>query len=205
MSSDIKPLSGFTNSLNSSSTPSQISLNSDSSIASTDSSIFSSMWFWVFIVILLSGIGIYLAKGPDFFTDIYEKMYETIFPSDNDDNKSEHSDYDHHPITPSHPPTQPTQQPTQTTQPTQSMQQTHQPTQQPTQQMQQQQQSYQPMHQQQQSSDPVSASDVSNKSGWCFVGQDQNNRNCIEVGEFDTCMSGNIFSTKDLCINPNLK
>ena len=43
------------------------------------------------------------------------------------------------------------------------------------------------------------------KSGYCFVGEDKGFRSCIEVGEGDICMSGDIFPTQAICINPNLR
>lgn len=46
---------------------------------------------------------------------------------------------------------------------------------------------------------------TSGKSGYCFVGEDRGNRSCIYVNESDTCMSGNIFPSKDKCINPSLR
>jgi hypothetical protein len=52
---------------------------------------------------------------------------------------------------------------------------------------------------------PASAMDADNKSGWCLVGQEQGFRSCIEVNEFDKCLSGDIFSSKEICINPNLR
>ena len=44
-----------------------------------------------------------------------------------------------------------------------------------------------------------------NKKGWCYVGTDRTFRSCIKVNESDTCMSGKIFPTKDICINPSLR
>jgi cytoskeletal protein RodZ len=43
------------------------------------------------------------------------------------------------------------------------------------------------------------------KAGWCYIGSDQGYRSCSQVGEADTCMSGNIFPTQDICVNPNLR
>ena len=43
------------------------------------------------------------------------------------------------------------------------------------------------------------------KKGWCYVGTDRTFRSCIKVNESDTCMSGKIFPTKDICINPSLR
>lgn len=44
-----------------------------------------------------------------------------------------------------------------------------------------------------------------NKSGHCYIGEDRGFRSCIQVSENDTCMSGQIFPTRALCINPNLR
>ena len=43
------------------------------------------------------------------------------------------------------------------------------------------------------------------KAGWCYIGSDQGYRSCSQVGEADTCMSGNIFPTQDICVNPSLR
>lgn len=43
------------------------------------------------------------------------------------------------------------------------------------------------------------------KSGFCYIGEDRGVRSCIEVGEIDQCMSGDIFPSKNICINPNLR
>jgi hypothetical protein len=43
------------------------------------------------------------------------------------------------------------------------------------------------------------------KSGYCYIGEDRGFRSCIRVGENDQCMSGDIFPTMDICINPNLR
>lgn len=40
---------------------------------------------------------------------------------------------------------------------------------------------------------------------WCYVGEYNNNRSCRAVVDGDTCMSGNIFPSRDVCINPNLR
>lgn len=39
------------------------------------------------------------------------------------------------------------------------------------------------------------------KLGYCFVGESNGTRTCAEVGANDVCMSGEIFPTKDACIN----
>jgi len=43
------------------------------------------------------------------------------------------------------------------------------------------------------------------KTGWCFIGEDRGFRSCAQVGADDICMSGDIFPTQELCINPNLR
>jgi hypothetical protein len=43
------------------------------------------------------------------------------------------------------------------------------------------------------------------KAGFCYIGEDRGFRSCIEVGEGDVCMSGDIFPTRAICINPNLR
>lgn len=43
------------------------------------------------------------------------------------------------------------------------------------------------------------------KSGWCFIGQDQGVRTCAEVGVNDMCMSGDIFPSQEICMNPSLR
>jgi len=43
------------------------------------------------------------------------------------------------------------------------------------------------------------------KAGWCYIGTDRGFRSCAEVGINDTCMSGDIFPTQEVCINPSLR
>lgn len=43
------------------------------------------------------------------------------------------------------------------------------------------------------------------KSGWCYIGLDRGFRSCAEVGATDTCMSGDIFPSHEICINPSLR
>ena len=43
------------------------------------------------------------------------------------------------------------------------------------------------------------------KAGFCYIGEDRGFRSCISVGEGSDCMSGDIFPTRDLCVNPNLR
>jgi hypothetical protein len=43
------------------------------------------------------------------------------------------------------------------------------------------------------------------KAGFCYIGEDRGFRTCEEVGVNDTCMSGDIFPTRDICVNPSLR
>jgi hypothetical protein len=45
----------------------------------------------------------------------------------------------------------------------------------------------------------------SGKSGYCYIGEDRGFRSCIKVNEDDQCLSGQIFSTEDVCINPTTR
>ena len=41
--------------------------------------------------------------------------------------------------------------------------------------------------------------------GYCFIGQQRNQRYCSEISEAHQCASGDVFPTMDMCINPNLR
>ena len=43
------------------------------------------------------------------------------------------------------------------------------------------------------------------KAGYCYIGEDRGFRSCINVGKEDKCMSGDIFPTEAICVNPNLR
>ena len=43
------------------------------------------------------------------------------------------------------------------------------------------------------------------KAGWCYIGDDRNTRACAQIGVNDMCMSGDIFPTQEVCMNPNLR
>lgn len=43
------------------------------------------------------------------------------------------------------------------------------------------------------------------KSGYCYIGTDRGYRSCVKVGADDMCMSGDIFPSIDICINPSLR
>jgi len=43
------------------------------------------------------------------------------------------------------------------------------------------------------------------KSGYCYIGEDRGFRSCIEVTRDMKCMSGDIFPTREVCVNPRLR
>ena len=45
----------------------------------------------------------------------------------------------------------------------------------------------------------------SQKPGFCYIGTDRGYRSCIAVSQSDKCMSGKIFPTQRLCMNPALR
>jgi hypothetical protein len=53
--------------------------------------------------------------------------------------------------------------------------------------------------------DTTSSVQLKAKAGWCLIGEEKGTRNCIEVGQNDQCMSGDIFPTHAVCVNPRLR
>jgi hypothetical protein len=43
------------------------------------------------------------------------------------------------------------------------------------------------------------------KSGYCYIGEDRGFRSCVEVTRDMKCMSGDIFPTREVCVNPRLR
>ena len=42
-------------------------------------------------------------------------------------------------------------------------------------------------------------------SGYCYIGSDRGYRTCVKMERNDTCASGKVFPSKDICVNPNLR
>lgn len=51
----------------------------------------------------------------------------------------------------------------------------------------------------------ISTIQNSNKQGWCYIGLDSGFRHCSHIGVNDVCMSGDIYPSQEVCINPNLR
>lgn len=56
-----------------------------------------------------------------------------------------------------------------------------------------------------QANESSSSVHTSGKSGWCFIGEDRGFRSCAQVGVNDECMSGDIFPSQEICMNPSLR
>ena len=50
----------------------------------------------------------------------------------------------------------------------------------------------------------IQSSNSSGKAGWCYIGEERGVRSCSQVGANDTCMSGDIFPSNEVCMNPNM-
>lgn len=55
------------------------------------------------------------------------------------------------------------------------------------------------------SNSEIQRSRISGKTGYCLIGEHTGIRTCVDVNENDQCMSGEIFPTREICINPNLR
>jgi len=54
------------------------------------------------------------------------------------------------------------------------------------------------------STNPIQNPITSQKTSWCLVGEYQDKRGCIEIGQADQCLSGQVFPNQKLCLNPTL-
>lgn len=45
---------------------------------------------------------------------------------------------------------------------------------------------------------------AANKAQWCLVGEYNERRGCVAIGQNTQCMSGQVFPTQNACLNPNL-
>jgi len=52
---------------------------------------------------------------------------------------------------------------------------------------------------------PEPSSAESQQHGYCYIGKENKLRHCAKVSSKSKCMSGDIFPTMDLCINPKLR
>jgi hypothetical protein len=52
-----------------------------------------------------------------------------------------------------------------------------------------------------QTADPIHRQISAKKGNWCFIGDDAGTRGCISINDHDKCMSGQIFPSKEACMN----
>ncbi len=50
------------------------------------------------------------------------------------------------------------------------------------------------------SENPIQKPITSGKSGWCLVGEYEGKRGCISVNDYDKCLSGQVYASKDQCL-----
>lgn len=48
---------------------------------------------------------------------------------------------------------------------------------------------------------PIQKPISSSKSNWCLVGEFDGKRSCVEMKDYEKCMSGKIFESKEKCVN----
>lgn len=53
------------------------------------------------------------------------------------------------------------------------------------------------------SENPIMKSITSGKSKWCLVGEYEGKRGCISVNDYDKCLSGQVFASRDQCLLPS--
>ena len=54
------------------------------------------------------------------------------------------------------------------------------------------------------SDNPIQNPISSSKSQWCLVGEYQSKRGCVEIGESDKCISGQLYPSQQMCLNPTM-
>lgn len=54
------------------------------------------------------------------------------------------------------------------------------------------------------SENPIQKPITASKNNWCLVGEYSSKRGCIEIGDQDKCLSGQVFPTQKMCLNPTL-
>lgn len=53
--------------------------------------------------------------------------------------------------------------------------------------------------------EPEPTNTTASSQGYCYIGNNNDARHCAKVNTNDKCMSGDIYPTLDICINPNIK
>ena len=53
--------------------------------------------------------------------------------------------------------------------------------------------------------EPAPAKSSNHKGGYCYIGKINDTRYCAKVSNKSFCMSGDIYPTRNLCVNPNIR
>ena len=62
------------------------------------------------------------------------------------------------------------------------------------------------MKQQKKFPKPFNQNGSKKRNGWCFIGNDRNGTpHCAKINDITKCNSGNISSTREICMNPLLR
>lgn len=51
---------------------------------------------------------------------------------------------------------------------------------------------------------PIQKPISTTKTNWCLIDEYEGKRNCVEIGEDQKCMSGQVFPEQKMCLNPTL-
>ena len=52
------------------------------------------------------------------------------------------------------------------------------------------------------SENPIQKPITASKAGWCLVGEYEGKRGCISVNDYDKCLSGQMYASRDQCLLP---
>ncbi len=53
--------------------------------------------------------------------------------------------------------------------------------------------------------DALSRTQSNSKGGYCYIGEDRGFRSCVKIDDANKCLSGDVYPTMNICINPNLR
>lgn len=51
---------------------------------------------------------------------------------------------------------------------------------------------------------PIQTAIPASKGKWCLAGEFKDQRGCVEMRDHDKCMSGQVYPSQSVCLNPNL-
>jgi hypothetical protein len=162
-----------------------------------------SLTTWLIIILMLAFLGfsifVYLAKGPQdirsFFNVIYQKMFGTNMLQNSKNESDDNAKEIQHTPSPTTMKGEDVQNTVQQPDPSEHTSlnkalNTSEP---------------QDPHDDYEAHDASSSLDITGKAGWCYIGEDRGFRSCAQVGVNDKCMSGDIFPSQEICVNPNLR